>query len=66
MAPKPKKPRNNYFVKFREVMEWTQTEMAEAMGYKRAMVVRIEAMPERTIPKHLRLILKGLKATHQK
>ena len=66
MAPKPKKPRNNSFVKFRESMGWTQTEMAEAMDYKRAMIVRIEAMPESAIPKHLRLILLGLKAVHKK
>jgi len=66
MAPKPKTPRGNSFVKFRASKGWTQAEMAKKLGYSREHYATIEALAEGELSVKHKLMLAAVKAANPK
>lgn len=64
MPPKPAKPRNNAFVKYRTSKGWTQSQMAELLGYTREHYATIEAKPNGKLSLRQLTLLSAIKTAH--
>lgn len=64
MPPKPAKPRDNAFVKFRAAKGWTQSQMAELLGYTRPHYATLEALRNKELSPRQLMLLAALKAAH--